>query len=203
MALSSFVYLSDVENLSDARYAAGMGVDLLGFRLDPHDESSLSSEQFQEIAEWISGIKIVGEFGRASSKEVEKLLKAYKVDYILVEDAHLVQAFSMLGIPLILKLKVHMDDHIKATLNYCSGQVDFFLLESDKDLLEDSDVEVLRQISHGFPIILGYGITDENAAKIACDLHLRGISLKGSPELRPGYKDFDELADILEALEID
>ena len=32
---------------------------------------------------------------------------------------------------------------------------------------------------------------------------VKGISLKGGEEIRPGYKDFDELADILEALEIE
>ncbi|MFT7382188.1 MAG: phosphoribosylanthranilate isomerase, partial [Roseivirga sp.] len=28
-------------------------------------------------------------------------------------------------------------------------------------------------------------------------------SIRGGNEIRPGYKDFDEMADILEALEID
>jgi len=33
--------------------------------------------------------------------------------------------------------------------------------------------------------------------------HIYGIALKGGEEITPGYKDFDELADILEKLELE
>ncbi len=205
MALSSFVYISDVDNLSDARYSAGMGVDLIGFRLDPHDESSLSSKKFKEISEWISGVKIVGEFGDANPNEVEEALSKFKVDYLLISDASQINEFVHLDIPLMLSINVNdeMKSDLASTLNYCSGSVEFFLLESELKKLDKDEHSFIATHATQFPIILGYGVDIENAKTIVDKLNLKGISLKGSAEIRPGYKDFDEMADILEVLEVD
>ncbi len=205
MALSTFVYISDVENLSDARYAAGMGVDLVGFRLNPHDEHALDPAQFKEISEWISGVKIVGEFGNASPQMVAELLPQFAVDYLLIEDASQVRDFERLYKPIILRISMTEgnDRDLGATLNYCSGLVEYFLLESDQKGLKTHDTELIQTYARQFPLLLGYGVTLENANEIVPALQLKGISLKGAAEIRPGYKDFDEMADILEALEID
>lgn len=205
MALSSFVYISDVDNLSDARYSAGMGVDLIGFRLDPHDESSLSSKKFKEISEWISGVKIVGEFGDANPNEVEEALSKFKVDYLLISDASQINAFTSFDIPIILKIIVNEESksEMSSTLNYCSGFVEYFLLESRKEVLGEKEIKLINTYSTQFPILLGYGINMENAKTIVSKLNIKGISLKGSSEIRPGYKDFDEMANILEVLEVD
>jgi len=205
MALSSFVYISDVDNLSDARYAAGMGVNLIGFKLDPEDKASLNLEEFQEISEWISGVKIVGEFGAINPKDVKDLLGRFKVDYLLVSNESQIHDFSTLGLPLIYKAIVNQEnkEELLSTLNYCSGVVDFFLLESDRTTLDENEMGLVKNIASSYPIILGYGINAENIAAIINELQVEAICLKGSPELRPGYKNFDEMADILEALDID
>ena len=53
-----------------------------------------------------------------------------------------------------------------------------------------------------FPLILACCITENNVHRII-DSGVKGIGLKGGDEIRPGYKNFDELADILEAIEVD
>lgn len=203
MALGSFVYISNVNNLSDARYAAGMGVDLIGFKLDQNNESSLNLEQFREISEWISGVKIVGEFGTATPEEIGALIKEYAVDYILVSNESQIHDYAMLGLPLILRVETLNNHELDSTLNYCSGVADYFLFESEKNDLNSTEMELIKKLTIEYPILLGYGVTQQNANSIVDELRLKGIALKGSPELRPGYKDFDDMADILEALEID
>jgi len=205
MALSNFVYISNVNNLSDARYAAGMGVNLLGFRLDPKDEASLNPAQFSEISEWISGVKIVGEFGDSNPQEIKASLDQFAVDYLLVSDESQIHDFSMIGIPLIFRLEITNENKqdLESTMNFCVGTVEYFLLESKHENVNEADVNLITELATKYPIIMGYGVDTGNAKTIVGDLHLKGISLKGSPELRPGYKDFDEMADILEALEID
>jgi len=42
-----------------------------------------------------------------------------------------------------------------------------------------------------------------NVESLFEELPLAGIALKGGDEIRAGYKDYDELADILELLEED
>lgn len=205
MGLSSFVYLRDVDNLSDARYAAGIGVNLIGFRLNPQDDSSLNAAQFKEISEWISGVQLVGEFGDSSPEEVRDALSQFKVDYLMISDESQLHAFTQLDKPLILRMQVNADTkhELASTLNYCSGSIDYFLLESDQKDLDEDMVNFITKYATQFPIILGYGVHMENAKTIVNQLKLKGISLKGGSEIRPGFKDFDEMADILEVLEED
>lgn len=205
MALINSVYISNVDNLSDARYSAGMGVDLIGFRLDPHDDSSLSPEKFKEISEWISGVKIVGEFGDTRPDEVEVALDKFKIDYLLISDESQINAFSKFDIPLILSIIVNekTKSDMSSTFNYCSGYVEYFLLESELNKLDAAEKSFVNSCAINFPIILGYGLEKENVKTIVNELQLQGISLKGSSEIRPGYKNFDEMADILEVLEVD
>lgn len=205
MALSSFVYIRNVDNLSDARYSAGMGVELLGFNLDPNDINSVNPQRFKEISAWISGVKIVGEFGGLNPSEVRSLLNQFTIDYLLISDESQIHEYSQLDVPLILRILANADSSktLASTLNYCSGFVEYFLIESETHNLDEEDVHIIRSYSSQFPIILGYGVTIENAKTIVNELELKGISLKSSSEIRPGYKDFDELAEILEILEID
>ena len=203
MALKSFVYVSEVDNLSDARFAAGMGVDLVGFKLDPTDAQSLDKAKFDEISEWIAGVKIVGEFGATPPDQVKELLEAYKLDYLLIENEELINEYSLFGVPLILKMQLDDPDHMSTLLQMGKGIVDYFLIEAQDDTLEANAEGLIRDWSSNFPILLGFGITAQNASSLKESLGIEGIALKGSPELRPGYKEFDELADILEELEVD
>ena len=43
----------------------------------------------------------------------------------------------------------------------------------------------------------------ENVNQIIDEYPIKGISLKGGDEIKPGLRDYDELADILEAIEIE
>ncbi|NJN26255.1 MAG: N-(5'-phosphoribosyl)anthranilate isomerase [Cyclobacteriaceae bacterium] len=205
MALSTFVYLRNVNNLSDARYAAGMGVDLIGFKLSPLNSESLNPEQFKEIAAWISGVKIVGEFDDMHAEAVAGQLKHYELDYLLIHDVSQLHAFAQLGISLILNVPMdgQSEDQLRSTINYASGTVDYFLLESAQTIFEAEDLASIKAIAHSYPVILGTGITGHNATSIVEDLGLEGISLQGASEIRPGYKEFDEIATILELLEVD
>ena len=204
MELCNFVYLRDVDNLSDARFAAGMGVNLIGFRLDPNVERALTAEQFNEIYGWISGIDIAGEFETADAETIKKVSDTFEFDYLLTGRPELLNELTLLGIPLILKLDMEQygPTRLEETLSFAKDTADFFLLESSHDKTDDDEQQYLARLAVKYPIVLGYGIHTENATRLVDELHLKGLSLKGSPELRPGYKDFDELADILEAMEI-
>ena len=76
--LKTKVILSDVTNLSDARYASGMGVDYIGFNIDPENDQYVTSDQVKMITEWLSGVGIIG--------NIEALVDydtiGYKFDYL-------------------------------------------------------------------------------------------------------------------------
>jgi len=204
MALSTFVYIRDVENLSDARYCAGMGVDMIGFRLDSSLENALDTPKFTEISNWISGVKLVGEFGKTPQEKIKDIISNASVDYLLVTEISQLEAHAALEKPLILQIDIHrsIDDQLSA-LNYTTAEFDYLLLTSAQSSLNDVDKKIIKELSAQYPVLLGFGIDEQNAMKVIDELNLEGISLAGSSEIRPGFKDYDELADILEALEVD
>jgi phosphoribosylanthranilate isomerase len=63
--------------------------------------------------------------------------------------------------------------------------------------------EKIKNIAAKCELLLGFGFDDKNIEQLLDSTPLKGISMKAGHEIRPGIKDFDELADILETLELD
>jgi phosphoribosylanthranilate isomerase len=82
MALCNLVKVSNIKDLSNARYCAGMGVELLGFDVD-----ELSVETFTEIKNWITGVKIVAETKQVSLEAITEIAQKFAPDYIQVPSA--------------------------------------------------------------------------------------------------------------------
>ena len=84
MYLKSFVYVSSVNNLSDARYCSGMFVDYIGFNFDQNSKNKISIDNFKEIKNWINGPKIVAEFADSSITYIEEFMSKIEVDYLSI-----------------------------------------------------------------------------------------------------------------------
>ena len=63
--LKTFVIVGEISNLSDARYCAGMGVDVLGFNINPVEETCVAPETLNEISGWVAGVAIHGRYIRS------------------------------------------------------------------------------------------------------------------------------------------
>ncbi len=210
MALKTFVKISEVTNLSDARYCAGMGVNLIGFCLDPTNPKAVTPEQFTEITGWISGVKLVGEFFESSALVIKELLETYEVDYLQINKIEELEYLSSVDIPVILNIDVSALEepkHLIKSVEENADKVAYFLLtksgeESEEEAFDKFLPEIVH-ISSDNPILLGFAINAENALSRVQETGMTGIALQGGDEIKPGFKDFGELADILEALEVD
>ncbi len=204
--LKTFVKISNVTNLSDARYCAGMGVDMLGFSIDENSDHHIVPKKYAEIRAWIAGVRLVAE---SSEKDPEKLLSIlgnYEFDALQIEDPDLLLYLkSELNKPILLRIDVdHYEaDELDALMSRYAGEVEFFLLESNQNApLTDEWQDYLLTLSREFSILLGFGLENGNAlSDLLISTNTAGIALRGSEEIRPGYKDFGSLMDILESLE--
>ncbi|RAJ94491.1 phosphoribosylanthranilate isomerase [Larkinella arboricola] len=207
MALKTIVKISNVTNLSDARYCAGMGVDLLGFSMDESSEQYVAPDTFREIRSWVTGLHIVGETSSIDPLEIERLLELYQPDVLQIEEPALLPYLSTFDSRLILKadLALLTLDQLEAYFSAIqTDQVDYFLLESKANSHLDDDLKaVLHRLAAQYPILLGTGFTPESIHDLLAELPVQGIALTGGDEDRPGSRDFGELMDILETLEID
>lgn len=204
MALKTLVYVSGINNLSDARYCAGMGVDMMGFNYNPDDPEFTSLDFFKEIAGWISGVSWVGEFGTANAGTIAQVASEMEPDYIQVEDPSIIRELQLLSIPIILKVDLkaqQIKDDVEMFFSDYKPLVSYFLLNIAEN--EELNWEFLCHICLNYPIIIGGNLNKNNIHTIIDKSNLSGISLSGGSEIRPGFKDFDELASILEAIEVD
>lgn len=204
--LTRTVKISNVTNLSDARYCAGMGVEMLGFSIDQDSPNYISPKKFEEICSWLAGVQLVAESSQSDPEQLLKSLAEYPVHYVQVESHGLLTYLqSELNLPLILRVSVDTYDanDIYSILSRYGDEVAYFLLESDANLeLTEDWIEVLSKLAKEYPILIGFGLDDEVTVNKLTDTFPEiGIALRGSEEIRPGYKDFGSMMDILEALE--
>ena len=197
--LKTLVKISNINNLSDARYCAGMGVELLGFQMK---ESSL--EKYKEMRGWLAGVKIVGETDSESLLEIMDLKEKFQPDYLQVSSANNLQEITRMGLPIILKVDFSLEN-IDAFLQKNAAWVEYFLVENSDDFarLDDESLAKIDHLAFKHPIILGFGITENNANENIKNLKISGIALNGGHEDKPGQNEYAELMDILEVLEED
>jgi phosphoribosylanthranilate isomerase len=203
--LTRTVKISNVTNLSDARYCAGMGVEMLGFSIDQDALNYISPKKFEDICSWLSGVILVAETSQTDPEQIITTLKDYAVHALQVEDPGLLGYLgSALNMPVILRISVDVynEDEIESMLSRYSGSATHFLLESDENaVLSERWVSVLGALANEYPLLIGFGIDENTVAALTDRFPEIGIALKGSDEIRPGYKDFGSMMDILEALE--
>ncbi len=207
MGLKATVKVSDVTNLSNARYCAGMGVELLGFNLNESSPQYVSPTQFQDIVGWVAGVSIVGEFDLSTNVvDIKLASQSYALDYLQIEDIDLLEELSELSISFIFKLKLEDLDSIKnleSLVETILAYTNRILVSStNSDLFPEID-KAISQIASKAEWIKGYDVQLGNIETILAQKMHSGIELQGADEERPGFNDYGDVMDILEALDED
>jgi len=207
MGLKTFVKVSRVDSLSDARYCAGMMVDVLGFNLQEGTDGFVDAEKFNEITNWVAGVKFCGEFKDAQVAEIKIASANHSLDFIETQVVDQLEELSELDINLILKIVIDQKenvDSLHATINYAKDLVSHIVISSQKpelyQLLNDALTSIDSEETH---IICSYNITPETIQATVDTALFKGIELEGTSEERPGLKDYDNVMDVLEVLDED
>ncbi|RJE74798.1 hypothetical protein [Reichenbachiella sp. MSK19-1] len=203
MNLKSFVKVGNISNLSDARYCAGFGVDMIGFNLDPQNDNPVALETAQEIMGWVAGVDLVMEYGNLPLAQIRETHQNIGTGYLQVNSVEVAQA---LATDTKVILKIHIDDanDLTAFTSEADGlpeDIAYLLIDcQDESLYLDID-QAISELELTIPTLKAFDVTADNV--LAKPAFYHGIALSGSHEEKPGFKDYDELADILEVLEIE
>ncbi|MDF2456518.1 MAG: N-(5-phosphoribosyl)anthranilate isomerase [Cytophagaceae bacterium] len=189
MALKTNVYISDVTNLTEARYYAGMGVSIIGFNANPGDSTFASAQQFDAITSWLSGIQTAWQWHSAPSQELLDLISSSSSDLIEICTVPLPEQWQFLTKPLLIRTSSIED--LQTIAGLPSHTFAGIVWEGDPSVLPPLSGDLTLFIQTEPPFDPLDSLLDEH----------KGISLKGIPESRPGWNDFDQLADLLESLE--
>lgn len=201
--LKTIVKVSEVNNLSDARYCAGMGVEYIGFSMD-----NVPFEKYKEMRSWLAGVQIVGETNSNNALHIQEMVSVFLPDAIQISansgsDLPDLDTLKELNLPIILKTDF-AEANLPALFQSTAGYITYFLLEnSDEFTPIDAITNQIETWAAQYPIILGFGVTEDNANQLLEEVGFKGLALKGGQEIRPGFANMDELINILEVLDDD
>jgi phosphoribosylanthranilate isomerase len=196
MALKTLVKVGKITNLSDARYCAGMGVDMLGFRVVDSDADYVRPEDFREIRGWFTGPAVVAEvYGLQNDEEIPAIIENYQPDYLEMTLREL-DKLDTVSLPIILSVTAEEVQSSWAKISGLKPKVKYLLITGT---LTEAELELL---SSQFKTL--YTITQEDDINVIDSITaLKGIALEGTAEEKPGLKNYDVLASVLEKLEVD
>ena len=213
--LKTKVKASSITNLTDARYFAAWEVEWLGFDFDPHSENHLPPRSMKAIKEWVDGVKIVGEFSTASAQDVSEAIQLLELDAIQLSPFSRAEDIPNLSvsIPIIQEIIIEpslTQEEIKELLDSYNGLVQSYLLNFDKNgiswknILEGQfwSASFLSSLCETFPCIISIDVEAEDLPDMLEKIQPEGLNVIGGEEEKTGFKSFDQLDEIFEALEI-
>ncbi len=181
--LSKIVKAGSITNLTDARFFAAFEVDFIGFCFDPHSALYISPQNALAIKGWITGPKIVAEFANQDPDNIKNIIQFFEPDIIEIDEQNL-ETILPLCISLNKQLIVRTE-----SVKEINEHVLFYL----------APISVAEKIKDKSSYI--FDLTESTT--ISPDINnLKAIQLKGSPEQEVGIKSFENIANILESIEI-
>ena len=211
--LRTKVKASSVTNLTDARYFAAWETEWLGFNLNTGSEYYIQPNTMKAIKEWVDSVKVVGEFDLQEAEEILAAADMLELDAVQVgtfSSQETLQALYEQEVPVIKEVVVQDTGEFGAITAQLQAQevwVSHFLFDFQKngitwaDLLEDGLPE-LKDIAQTYPILVAMDVSAEQLETMLEELPINGISVRGGAEEKVGYKSFDELDDLFEAIEV-
>lgn len=184
------IIATDIANLTDARYFAAWGVEGMAYNIDSSSDS-LSSKKLKEVVDWVEGpatmIKMEG-------LEVPENLGDYKsqIDIQSVIIGPYIDATNLPDFDKIYRICTIEDgwqdnDHLILSFPFSIHN------------LTDLQIENIKKITAAKEVFLDANFTAADLDKIS-ELGFSGIILKGGEEEKVGFKSYDELDEILEAI---
>ncbi len=203
--LSTHLLAFGITHLTDARYFAAWEADYLCF---PLGEGGLSLDYFLAIREWVEGPVCVVELGAdAGAVFPAERLRESGVTHVLLSFGTDPAPYLAAGIAVLTRIPVagyHSADDLRERMEESRGTVLLDFTDGGiayTDLTEDSPFSIgaLQAALGEREVYLRLDLDPEDAEVFAA--LFPGLALRGSSEEKVGYKNFDDIDELLEALE--
>jgi phosphoribosylanthranilate isomerase len=206
MSLAIPVLVRGINNLSDARYCAGMGAQGLIFTLDANLPNAVDAATARELAGWVAGVDIIGEFGHVAGPEINRLVEECGLTGVLLRLDRQRQAWPEgLAVPALVEVPADLiikQEHFAAALaDLTAAFPQGFALFTTPPHYYPNDYAYWNQLARQAPLWLAGPTDPTEAADLAQQVHPAGLILVGGDEIKPGLRDFTELEAVFEALE--
>lgn len=183
------IYVRQITNLSDARYCAGMGADMLGYVIDPADPDYVSPKLYQEMSGWVAGPKRVVELANAHLDNNE-LIANYSPDLVHIR-SKFIGDYQLPGLPLIVEVNFSESEDVIRMISDLKLDVAYLLVTGLNN----------QTFLSSYPILVELERNTSSVIEFLDSYNADGLALQGSREDAPGLKDYDHLSRVLEELD--
>ena len=187
-----------INNLSDARYCAGMGADKLTFVLDPTLPGHLDTKTVKELSGWIAGVELIGEFDRLSAPEINAIAAECGLDAVLLRSVRTAAELAEIAPPVYLEISMQKLEDASFLPVFPTAVV----VEAPAEISAYT-FTLLTALGTAHALWLGPGLHPALARDLVGRLPLAGLVLPSGNEVKPGLRDFDQLEAVFEALEME
>ena len=152
----------------------------------------------KELAGWIAGVELIGEFDTATSHEINAIAADCLLDAVLLRSPRTAAELAGIAPPIYQELQLGAplaEQILSATLQ---GVVVELPANTDTFSMPE-----LRALADSYPVWIGPGLNPERARELATEVLVAGLTFPSGDELKPGLRDFDQLEAVFEALETD
>ena len=209
MLLRRPVKAAAVANLTDARYFAALGVDYLGFALEP---GGIPLAEAVAVGEWVSGPRIVAECGSLPVERIAALCGELHPDAVEVGAfARPGEVAEATGLPVLQVLPVGGDLTVDLARSIAgAGAASAYVVDAAAvpggwgGLRENGSwVAWLRELGGSSEAYLEVGASADDLDDLLAALPAIGLQVRGGEEEAVGVKSFGELDAWFERLEVD
>ena len=212
--LKTKIKAAQISNLTDARYFAAWYSEWLGFCCDTTSPNYVSPELLHAIRDWVEGPQIVGEFGAQDAAYIHQAVKTLNLDAVQVGFFYdVAQLENLRGLTVIREIVIDPNENIDlaATLAALSDSVEYFLLEFNKNNINWNDIKnnknyfnvnILKSLCKKYPVLLSINIKPDEANELLETLDPEGLNVFGGDEEKVGFKSYDEMDELFEAIEL-
>lgn len=185
------IIATDIANLTDARYFAAWGVDGLAYNIDPSSFGSLTMKQLKEIVDWVEGpATLIKMEGLEIPENLEEAKSNIEIKNIII--GPFIDDSDLSGFEKVYRICT-IDDGWQENHHLILS----FPIEFNK--ISAQQIDRIKKITTDKEVFLDGSFAASDLDKIKA-LGFSGIILKGGEEEKVGFKSYDELDEILEAI---
>ncbi|WP_162910539.1 phosphoribosylanthranilate isomerase [Hymenobacter oligotrophus] len=207
MSLLTSVIVRGINNLSDARYCAGMGADYITFRLDPTLPGAVTPALVKELSSWVAGVQLVGEFDTLPIEEINTLAQECGLQSVLLHKQRRPEEMAALSVPALVlvnwipdMLPEDVDNRFRSLGQHTTG---FVLADLPPQPLTEFQLAHLTEQARSYTIWLAPGFANGSVREFVEKVQPQGLVLEGGDEIKPGLRDFSEMEAVFEELEVE
>ncbi|PSJ76660.1 hypothetical protein C7N43_12475 [Sphingobacteriales bacterium UPWRP_1] len=212
MQLKVRVKVNSINNLSDARYFATFA-EWAGFNFNPADPNCLPLATARQLMGWLSGPRMVGEFDDAPVEMINQTAEALNLDTIQTDVDLPVELLAPQISAVIRRVNIMpatLPQQLTALLEKNAAHTAWFLLNFTAAGLGWNDLQqhslftpaYLKSLCADYNILLQLPFTPQNILQVLAAIQPAGIALNSGQEIKTGIRSFDDVADMIELLEL-